>query len=406
MASTISESDIVLLQEKFDNMFPFLTERSVRIWCATEARSYGSKGITAVSRATGISRPTIYAGLKELDNGSDLSSDRSRTSGGGRQSLQVIHPDLLPTLESFIDPVSRGDPMSSLRWTSKSTSKLSKALCEAGYTVSTTTVRSLLKVLGYSLQSNRKKLEGSQHPDRDAQFNYINEQALDFQRNDMPVISVDTKKKELIGDYKNAGKEYTPKGKPVAVNTHDFPNKKLGKVSPYGIYDIGENKGWVSVGISSDTAEFAVNSIRSWWYNMGQSRYPKTKKLMITADCGGSNGNRTRLWKVELQKLSNDLDIEINVCHFPPGTSKWNKIEHKMFSYISRNWRGKPLINRETVVNLIGNTTTEKGLQIRSTLDENSYKKGIRITKKQLEDLNISKHQFHGEWNYSFKPKM
>ncbi len=406
MASTITTEDLLLIQGKLDSILPFLNERSLRIWCASEAIAYGAKGITAVHKATGISRPTIYAGLLELRSKPDLPPSRARRPGGGRKALKNKNLDLLKTLESLIDPSTLGDPMSPLRWTSKSTYKLSEALMEQGHQVCPTVVRGLLKDLGYSLQSNRKKLEGNNHPDRDTQFKYIADQATDFQKNNMPVISVDTKKKELIGQYKNMGAEYAPKGKPISVNTHDFPDEKLGKVSPYGVYDIGQNKGWISVGISADTAMFAVNAIRLWWYHMGCSLYAKATKLMITADCGGSNGYRTRLWKVELQKLAEELKIEIHVCHFPPGTSKWNKIEHKMFSYISKNWRGRPLINKETVVKLISNTTTKNGLEVQSMLDENEYEKGIKVSNKELDEVHLCRQDFHGEWNYIIKPKM
>ena len=405
MSSPIPESDLLALQEKFDHILPFLTERSIRIWCASEARLYGKQGVTVVSKATGISRPTIYAGLKELDSESSLPVSQVRKSGGGRKSLSDKDPGLLEALEKLISPATRGDPMSPLRWTCKSTRNLSAALKALNHDASATVVRGLLKGLGYSLQSNRKKQEGANHPDRDAQFQHISDQSTKFQNERMPVISVDTKKKELIGSYKNPGQEYAPKGKPIAVKTHDFPDKALGKVSPYGVYDIGANKGWVSVGISNDTAEFAVNSIRAWWHNMGQSRYPKATKLMITADCGCSNGYRTRLWKVELQKLADELGVEMHVCHFPPGTSKWNKIEHQLFSYITKNWRGQPLITRETVVKLISNTTTTKGLKVQSMLDENNYEKGIQISNKQLDDIHIVKDKFHGEWNYVIRPQ-
>ena len=395
---------MISIREKLDAILPYLNERSIRLWCAIEARSYGAKGITAVHKATGVSRPTIYAGLKELDEGSEIPSDRLRRKGGGRKSLSKIYPKLLEELEDLLEPASRGDPMSPLRWTCKSTYKLSSGLKEKGYSVSASLVRSLLKQLGYSLQSNRKKREDDSHPDRDAQFNHIARQSQEFQSEGLPVISVDTKKKELIGNYKNSGQEYAPKKNPVAVNTYDFPDKDMGKVSPYGVYDIGSNKGWISVGISSDTAEFAVNTIRSWWYGIGRKRYPEAGKLMITADSGGSNSYRSRLWKVSLQRLATELGIDIQVCHFPPGTSKWNKIEHKMFSYISKNWRRRPLINIETVINLIANTKTEKGLKIISILDENHYEKGIKITDKQLSDISITRHNFHAEWNYLIKP--
>ena len=349
------------------------------MWAATEAKSYGWGGITVVSEATGIDPKTIRKGLLELDEKQRAPADRIRSTGGGRKKLTATHKNLLDDLESLVEPDSRGDPESPLRWTSKSTYKLSEELKNKGYSVCQRTVCSLLVDLDYSLQSNKKMKEGSNHPDRDAQFHYIYERVKYFQSHNTPVISVDTKKKENIGEFKNAGREYHKKGTPTEVNVHDFPDKNLGKVSPYGVYDLSKNKGWVNVGISADTAEFAVHSIRCWWYIMGKGAYPEARELLITADCGGSNGHRVRLWKVELQKMATEMEMEISVCHFPPGTSKWNKIEHKMFSYISKNWRGKPLIARETVVKLIASTATTKGLEIQALLDENVYEKGIKV---------------------------
>ena len=381
-----------------------LNERSRRMWAATEAKSFGWGGITVVSDATGIDPKTIRKGLLELDEKQRVPANRIRTTGGGRKKLIEINTGLLDDLESLVEPDSRGDPESPLRWTSKSTYKLSEQLKHRGYSVSQRTVCSLLADLDYSLQSNKKMKEGTNQPDRDEQFLYIYERVKYFQSRNNPVVSVDTKKKENIGEFKNAGREYHKKGTPVEVNGHDFMDKRLGKISPYGVYDLSKNKGWVNVGISADTAEFAVHSIRCWWHIMGKEAYPRSRKLLITADCGGSNGHRVRLWKVQLQKLATELEAEISVCHFPPGTSKWNKIEHKMFSYISKNWRGKPLITRETVVKLIASTRTTKGLEIQAMLDENVYEKGIKITDAEIAEVNLVKADFHGDWNYTIKP--
>jgi len=404
MAYSVVET-LKVVREKYEAISFCLNERSRRIWAATEARSYGWGGITLVSKATGIDSKTIRKGLLELDDEERLSADRIRHKGGGRKRLKETNEDLLRDLESLVEPFARGDPESPLLWTSKSTYKLSDELRKKGYGVCQRSVYNLLADLDYSLQSNRKNKEGANHPDRDAQFHYISDRVRYFQSCNNPVVSVDTKKKENIGEYKNAGREYRKKGNPIEVNVHDFPDKRLGKVSPYGVYDLSKNKGWVSVGISADTAEFAVNTIRCWWHIMGKPVYPNATELLITADCGGSNGYRVRLWKVELQELANELDMEINVCHFPPGTSKWNKIEHKMFSYISENWRGRPLITKETVVKLIAGTRTKKGLEIRSILDENIYEKGIKITDDDMVRINIVKSEFHGEWNYKILPQ-
>ena len=392
------------INTSYQSLILHLNERSSRIWAATEANRYGRGGISAVHRATGIDYKTISKGLKELKSEQKVITNKIRAGGGGRKHILDKDPDIGLELDKLIESSTRGDPESLLLWTSKSTYKLAETLSASGHKVSQTSVHKMLIAKGYSLQSNRKKLEGNQHPDRDAQFNYINNCAKRFQINNCPVLSIDTKKKESIGNYKNNGKEYCEKGKPISVKTHDFPNKELGKVSPYGIYDIGRNEGWVNVGISSDTAEFAVNSIRTWWYVMGKEIYKNADSIMVTADCGGSNGNRTRLWKWELQKLATELNKTIYVCHFPPGTSKWNKIEHKMFSYISMNWRAKPLISREVVVNLIANTTTKMGLKIQAALDHNTYQTGIKISKSDFDSINIQNDDFHGEWNYTIKP--
>lgn len=398
-------SKIQEVNEKYEWISEHLNEKSRRIWAATEANSIGWGGITIISKATGIDAKTIRKGITELGGkkGGE-SKNRIRRKGGGRKKLKDTEKNIVKALESLVNPVTRGDPESPLRWTCKSTYKLAEAMVKKGYKISQRTVYNLLVFLEYSLQSNKKTKEGTNHPDRDKQFKYINNQVKMFQKCNSPTLSVDTKKKENIGNYKNNGKEYRKKKNPEKVNGHDFPNKKLGKVSPYGVYDIGKNKGWISVGISGDTAAFAVNTIRSWWYQMGVSSYKQTKKILITADCGGSNGNKVRLWKVELQKLANELNKEIYVSHFPPGTSKWNKIEHRMFSYISGNWRGRPLITREAVVNLIANTKTKTGLEIRSVLDENEYETGIKVSDDDMNIINISEARFHGEWNYCISP--
>lgn len=398
------EKSLEIIREKYNSISFSLNEKSRRLWAASEAKAYGRGGISLVSKAIGMSNKTIDRGLKEIADVQKISNNsRIRQAGGGRKFLDS-QDDMVIALEKIMSPHTIGDPESVLRWSSKSVRKICDELCNLEYKVSFKTVSSLLKKLGYSLQSNVKKKEGKQNPDRDLQFHHINDQASDFLEKGLAVISVDTKKKENIGNFKNNGKEYSQKGTPIEVKTHDFPDKKLGKVAPYGVYDIGKNKGWVSVGVSSDTAAFAVNSIRTWWYKMGHELYKGTTKLMITADCGGSNGNRVRLWKTELQKLANELNMTMCVCHFPPGTSKWNKIEHRMFSYISKNWRGRPLLTTETVVNLIANTKTETGLEIRSALDQNDYNKGIKISDEEMEKINLFTDEFHPEWNYQIIP--
>lgn len=401
---------LLLIKEKFENLSFYLNERSLRVWCATEAKNYnkmlGRGGVTAVHRATGVSRPTIQAGIHELESEEKLNPERIRKIGGGRKKITEKYPALLSDLESLVEPLSCGDPESPLRWTCKSVRNLTDELNKKNYSVSFRTVCDLLTELDYSLQSNKKTKEGSSHPDRNDQFFYINKTVNEFQKNSFPAISVDTKKKENIGEYKNSGKEYHPKGQAIKVNTHDFPDKELGKAAPYGVYDLTKNKGWVSVGINHDTAEFAVNTIRSWWLEMGRPLYKKADRLLITADCGGSNGYKVRLWKWELQKLADELKIDIHVCHFPPGTSKWNKIEHKMFSFITMNWRGKPLVSLETIVNLIGNTKTKNGLAIKAIVDKKTYTKGRKISDQDFKSLNIKNCDFHGEWNYIIKPKI
>ena len=400
---------ILLIKEKFDTISSYLNERALRIWCATEVRNhnklFGSGGSTVVHRATGVSYPTIRAGLYELKTKKKLDKNKIRKAGGGRKKLTEKYSDLLNDLELLVEPLSRGDPESPLRWTCKSVRNLATELNRKGYKLSFRTICDLLTDLGYSLQSNQKAKEGSDHPDRDKQFRYISKAVKIFQKNGFPAISVDTKKKENIGEYKNSGKEYRPQGDPIKTNTHDFPNKELGKAAPYGVYDLLKNEGWVSVGISSDTAEFAVNSIRAWWRKMGKPMYKRSNRILITADCGGSNGYKNRLWKWELQRLSNEIRKEIHVCHFPPGTSKWNKIEHKMFSFITMNWRGKPLTTLETIINLIGNTKTRTGLKIKVSVDNKKYEKGKKISDEDFKLINIKQKTFHGEWNYVIKPK-
>ena len=390
---------ISAIKDEFDDISYSLDERRTRLWCAARARAhnriYGKGGVMVVHKATNISRPTIYSGLKELKSEDKLDKKHIRKKGGGRKKITEQAPNILVDLENLIEPLTRGDPESPLRWTCQSTYNLCDELVSQGYKISQRKVWDLLSELGYSLQSNRKTEEGASHPDRNAQFEYINEMVNKFHSGGLPAISVDTKKKEKIGNYANKGQEYQKKGQAKKVRIYDFIDKKLGKVAPYGIYDLSKNEGFVSVGISSDTAEFAVNSIRSWWSEMGRMDYGDAGELLITADCGGSNGYRVRLWKVELQKLADEIGMAINVCHFPPGTSKWNKIEHKMFCHISKNWRGEPLITRETVVNLIGSTKTNKGLKIKAQLDQKIYQKGKKITDDELKAVYLEKSEFH-----------
>jgi hypothetical protein len=395
------------IQEKYQLLSAVFNERERRLWAAVEAGQLGRGGISTVARATGLSRTTIHQGLSELAegrSGDGLKRDRVRTLGGGRKAVTEKDPQLLASLERLVEPTTRGDPESALRWTCKSTRQLAEALERAGHAVGRQKVSELLAALGYSLQGNRKTREGSDHADRDAQFAHINAQVSAYQGRSQPVISVDTKKKELIGDFKNSGREWRPKGKPEQVRAHDFMDRDLGKVNPYGVYDQTANVGWVSVGTDHDTAAFAVESIRRWWAKMGSACYPDATELLITADGGGSNGYRVRLWKVALQALANETDLTVRVCHFPPGTSKWNKIEHRMFSFISLNWRGKPLVSHEVVVNLIGNTRTATGLSIQAELDTTKYPKGVKVSDEDLRKLNLTRDEFHGEWNYSIAP--
>ena len=383
-----------------------LDERGRRRWAAAEARSHGHGGIAAVVRATPVSESTVRRGLAELDAGEAVGPGRVRRPGGGRKPITVTDPTLVSDLERLVEPDVRGDPGRPLRWSSKSSAKLAEGLRAAGHQVADRTVLRTLKERGYSLQANRKTREGAQHPDRDAQFRQINETVSAKLAAGEPVISVDTKKKELVGDFKNPGREWRPTGEPELVRTHDFKDKTLGKAIPYGIYDLADDTGWVNVGIDNDTAQFAVNSIRSWWQHLGKQRYPNATTLTITADCGGSNGNRTRLWKTELQRLADETGLAIHVCHLPPGTSKWNKIEHRLFSFISINWRGKPLTSLEVIINLIGTATTRSGLDVHARLDQRPYPKGIKVTDAQLAAVNLTPATFHPEWNYTVNPSL
>ena len=391
------------IRARFLALNDHLDERSRRMFAASEARAIGFGGIRAVHRATGIARSTIGRGLKDLDN-PDLLVGTVRRIGAGRPAISHSCPTLLEDLCLLVEPATMGDPMRPLIWVSKSRDKLAAALVRMGHRISSSTVAKLLLRIGFRRQLNQKTREGSNHPDRDAQFEYINRQAIEFQSQLQPVISVDTKKKELIGDFKNGGSDYRPTGRPDEVRTHDFIDKDLGKAVPYGVYDISADAGWVTVGINHDTSEFAVNSIRRWWRNMGSERYPTATSLMVTADGGGSNGYRVRLWKRELQKLADETGLSITVCHYPPGTSKWNKIEHRLFCHITQNWRGKPLDNRIAIVELIAATTTTKGLTVRCELDTQLYEKAIKVTEEELSRLNIDRHTFHPEWNYTIRP--
>lgn len=380
-----------------------------RQWAATEACDLGWGGITSVALATGLARNTILVGVRELEHRrahpGDGVSLRIRDWGGGRKPLTQIDPGLQAALDALVDPATRGHPESPLRWTCKSTGTLAEELQRQHHPVSDRTVAALLKASGYSLQSNRKTREGSSHEDRNAQFDYISRRVLAFQKQGEPVVSIDTKKKELVGEFKNAGREWEPQGKPVEVKVHDFPDQKLGKAIPYGVYDLASNEGWVSVGIDHDTAQFATASVRRWWQEMGAGRFPRATKLMITADGGGSNGSRNRLWKIALQTLADELGLRLEICHFPPGTSKWNKIEHRLFSFITKNWRGRPLTSYQVIVNLIAHTTTKAGLVVRAALDTGHYETGIVVSDEELARVKMTPAKFHGEWNYGICPK-
>jgi hypothetical protein len=385
-----------------------MDERQRRQWAAAEAMALGHGGVSAASRATGMSRTTIAAGIRELKmptRARALESERVRRPGGGRKHATVVDAGLEAALRALVESSSRGDPESPLLWTCKSTRVLARELTRQHHAVSPNTVASMLRRAGYSLQSNRKTREGASHPDRNAQFEHVAAKVLDFIARGQPAISVDTKKKELVGDFRNAGRTWRPKGEPEKVRTHDFLDEDLGKAIPYGIYDIGNNEGWVSVGISHDTAEFAVNTIRLWWKHLGRKRFPRCRELLITADCGGSNGNRSRLWRVRLQDLTDELGIRLSVCHFPPGTSKWNKIEHRLFSFITSNWRGRPLVTREAIVNLIASTKTRTGLVVKASLDKHDYSTNVVVSEEELAAVRIKRDKFHGDWNYTIEPR-
>jgi hypothetical protein len=387
---------------------PVMDERTRRQWAATEASDLGWGGVSTVSLATGLARNTIAVGVEELAyrqaHPKVTISLGIRSPGAGRKPITEVDPGLGPALEALVDPVTRGHPESPLRWTCKSTANLAEELRRLDHPVTDRTVAALLKEAGYSLQANRKTKEGSSHPDRNAQFEYISRQVSALQKQGQPVVSVDTKKKELVGEFKNSGEEWQPQGRPEKVNVHDFPDQELGKAIPYGVYDLASNEGWVSVGIDHDTACFATASIKRWWQEMGAKRFPAATRLMITADGGGSNSSRNRLWKVALQQLANDLGLQLEICHFPPGTSKWNKIEHRLFCFITKNWRGRPLTSYQVIVNLIANTTTQSGLIVRAALDRSQYETGIKVTDQELDRVKITPAKFHGEWNYSIKP--
>jgi transposase len=393
-----------LIGERFRALAPELSERGRRIWAASEARVLGRGGIAAVARASGISENTIRKGIREIDSGERLEGGRVRRRGGGRKPIEESDPEMIRALERLVAEDCRGDPMQVLLWTSKSVRNLAVELRELGYEVHFTTVAHVLRSLGYSLQSNRKTLEGAQHPDRDLQFQLINERVAGQIAAGEPAISIDTKKKELVGEFKNAGREWRPGGEPVKVSTHDFPSQALGKAIPYGVYDIACNEGFVNVGITAETAQLAVASIRAWWQDLGKARYRAATMLQITADCGGGNSNRIRLWKTELQRLADDTGLQIRVCHFPPGTSKWNKIEHRLFCHISQNWRGRPLVSYEVIINSIAATTTTAGLKVYARLDERDYPKQIEVTDQDLAAVNLTRDPFHPEWNYTISP--
>jgi len=397
------------IRQKYRSLSPLMDERMRRQWAGAEAAALGWGGVTAVARATGLARNTVAVGIAELEHRKahpqEAIDPRIRCPGGGRKRLTQTDPGLRQALGTLVDPATRGHPQSALLWTCKSTRRLAAELTRQNHPVADRTVAALLKEEGYSLQANRKTKEGSSHPDRNAQFEYINQQAMTFLKEGQPVVSVDTKKKELVGEFKNAGQEWQPAGEPQQVNVHDFPDKKLGKAIPYGVYDLASNEGWVSVGIDHDTAQFAAASIGRWWREMGCQRYPHAQRLLITADGGGSNSSRSRLWKVALQDLADALKMELQVCHFPPGTSKWNKIEHRLFCFITKNWRGRPLTSYQVIVNLIGSTTTQHGLTVRAALDTNAYDTGRTVSDEQLASVDCTPADFHGEWNYTIHPR-
>lgn len=398
------------IRRKYQTLRSVLDERARRLWAGTEAKELGWGGVTTVAQATGLSRMTVRAGMVELQTAGRtrgkkvVTAPRIRRRGGGRKTLSEHDPQLLAVLEALIEPTARGEPDSPLRWTIRSTRVLADTLRRKGHPVSHTAVANLLDEAGFSLQANRKTREGKSHPDRDAQFHYINRLVRRLQRRGQPAISVDTKKKELVGDFKNGGREYRRRGRPAKVRVHDFADKLLGKAIPYGVYDLANNEGWVSVGITHDTAEFASATIQRWWTKMGRRRFPQATELLITADGGGSNGSRTRLWKTALQQLANKTGLTLIVCHFPPGTSKWNKIEHRLFSFVTQNWRGKPLVTVQAIVELIGNTRTTKGLIVKAALDPNDYPTGKNVSNEELSQVSLQRHMFHGDWNYTIRP--
>jgi len=396
--------DVAAIRTRFSAVAPFVDERVRRLMAASEAKAAGRGGIAATSAATGVARSTIGRGLAELGTGRSVWVDRVRRPGAGRKPATEKQPGLLDALQELVVSAIRGDPEAALLWVSKSQRHIAQALAEHGFEVSHKLVGRLLDKLGFSLQANRKTREGANHPDRDAQFEHINARIKTFQVNREPTISVDTKKKELVGDFKNGGRELRPKGDPEPVRVHDFKIPELGKVAPYGVYDIAANAGWVSVGIDHDTAAFAVESIRRWWHEFGKSRYLGAKRLLITADCGGSNGVRVRLWKRELQKLANETGLAITVAHLPPGTSKWNRIEHRLFAFITQNWRGKPLVSHQVIVQLISATTTKTGLNVACRIDDNLYPKGVTVSDAEMAAINLACDDFHGEWNYTISP--
>jgi transposase len=392
------------IRQKYVAVLGDLDERGRRRWAAAEARSLGWGGVSAVAQATGLSDRTVRKGICELDDLEVVSWDRQRKVGGGRRSLEDYQPDIVFALERIVDSSTRGDPMSPLRWICKSTRSIAEELNRQGFTVSHSKVAELLREKGYSLQANQKTIEGKQHPDRNAQFEHISKRVAAYLHSGQPAISVDTKKKEALGNMKNPGKTYRRKGDPIKVKTHDFPDKELGKAVPYGVYDLANNEAGVTVGVSHDTAEFAVAAIHQWWTKLGSKRFPRAKRILITADSGGSNSPRTRLWRWELQRFANESGLKIELCHFPPGTSKWNKIEHRLFCHITRNWRGVPLESLEIVVNLIGSTRTKEGLEVHAWLDEREYKKSRKVSNEQLLNVKIQRNEFHGEWNYTILP--
>lgn len=406
---------IETVKRKAEALFPLLHEKARRRWAACEARAIGYGGISIVAAATGLSRPTIRRGLAELESSPGTPGDsadaeeddagRIRNPGAGRPLLTDDDPTLVRDLQRLVDPTTRGDPMSPLLWTCKSTRNLADALNQQGHSVSHQTVAELLRALDYHLQANRKTLEGNDHPDRDAQFQHINRKVRAFQRRGQPVVSMDCKKKELVGSYKNPGRQWEPKGQPTRVKSKDYPDKRLGKVAPYGVYDLTAKEGWVSVGVSHETSVFAVQTLRCWYARMGQSRYPEAEELLITVDAGGSNGVRRRLWKLCLQEFADETGLKLSVCHFPPGTSKWNKIEHQLFCRITENWRGRPLVSRAVVVNLIGSTKTREGLRVEAALDPRTYPKGIEVSDEEFDAIRLVRSRFHGDWNYQILPR-